>query len=64
MGSVELSDISITPLSRISADGGDVMHALKRSDISVVYTHKNIINFKIQRFVIFKITVNSMKMAD
>ena len=32
MGSVSLSDILVTPLARIAADGGDVMHALKNND--------------------------------
>jgi len=32
MGSVNLSDIRVTPLTRIATDGGDVMHALKNND--------------------------------
>ena len=32
MGAVALDDILVTPLKRISTDGGDVMHALKNSD--------------------------------
>ena len=31
-GTVSLNDILVTPLKRISTDGGDVMHALKHSD--------------------------------
>ena len=33
MGVVSLTDILVTPLRRITTDGGDVMHALKKSDI-------------------------------
>jgi len=33
MGAVALDDILVTPLKRISTDGGDVMHALKNSDL-------------------------------
>ena len=32
MGAVSLSEIHVTPLKRISTSGGDVMHALKRTD--------------------------------
>ena len=32
MGSVSLDRIIVTPLKRISTEGGDVMHALKNSD--------------------------------
>ena len=33
MGVLSLNDILVTPLNRISTVGGDVMHALKKSDI-------------------------------
>ncbi len=33
MGSLSLSDILVTPLPRIRTDGGDVMHALKNTDL-------------------------------
>ena len=33
MGTVSLDDILVTPLERIPTGGGDVMHALKKSDI-------------------------------
>lgn len=33
MGSLKLSDIQVTPLARIATGAGDVMHALKPSDI-------------------------------
>lgn len=32
MGSVELKDILVTPLKRISTTGGDVLHFLKKTD--------------------------------
>jgi len=32
MGSVNLGDIRVTPLSRISVAGGDVLHAMKSTD--------------------------------
>jgi dTDP-4-dehydrorhamnose 3,5-epimerase len=32
MGAVALDDILVTPLKRISTNGGDVMHALKNTD--------------------------------
>jgi len=32
MGAVSLDEILVTPLKRISTDGGDVMHALKCND--------------------------------
>ena len=32
MGVVSLNDILVTPLKRIPTEGGDVMHALKKSD--------------------------------
>ena len=32
MGDIGLKDILTTPLKRISVEGGDVMHALKKSD--------------------------------
>lgn len=32
MGSMSLDDIKITPLSRITTEGGDVLHAMKQSD--------------------------------
>jgi len=32
MGSVSVSDIFLTPLNRIAVDGGDVLHAMKKSD--------------------------------
>lgn len=32
MGAVTLADIRVTPLRRIATPGGDVMHAMKRSD--------------------------------
>lgn len=34
MGAVSLSDIIVAPLRRISVVGGDVLHAIKRSDVS------------------------------
>jgi len=33
MGSLSLDDILITPLSRIPTAGGDVLHAMKKSDV-------------------------------
>ena len=33
MGSLSLDDILITPLSRIPTVGGDVLHAMKKSDV-------------------------------
>jgi len=33
MGAVKLSDILVTPLCRIKTGGGDVLHAMKESDI-------------------------------
>jgi dTDP-4-dehydrorhamnose 3,5-epimerase len=33
MGSLSLDDILITPLSRIPTVGGDVLHAVKKSDV-------------------------------
>ena len=33
MGSLSLDDILITPLSRIVTAGGDVLHAMKKSDV-------------------------------
>ena len=33
MGTVSLDDILITPLSRIATVGGDVLHAMKQSDV-------------------------------
>jgi dTDP-4-dehydrorhamnose 3,5-epimerase len=36
MGTVNLSDLSITPLRRIKTDGGDVLHAMKKLDPSFV----------------------------
>lgn len=33
MGAVSLSGIRVTPLSRISVTGGDVLHALKATDV-------------------------------
>jgi hypothetical protein len=32
MGAIGLNDILATPLKRISTEGGDVMHALNKSD--------------------------------
>ncbi len=32
MGSITLDDILVTPLRRIATQGGDVMHAMKRTD--------------------------------
>ena len=32
MGDLSMDDILVTPLKRIKTDGGDVMHALKKSD--------------------------------
>lgn len=32
MGTISLDDILVTPLSRISTEGGDVLHAMKHSD--------------------------------
>lgn len=32
MGTVKLTDIQVTPLKRIPVAGGDVLHALRRSD--------------------------------
>jgi dTDP-4-dehydrorhamnose 3,5-epimerase len=36
MGAVSLDDIRVTPLKRIPTPGGDVMHAMKRSDAGYV----------------------------
>ena len=36
MGVISLDEIIVTPLKRISTVGGDVMHALKRSDAGYV----------------------------
>jgi len=36
MGAVSLDDIRVTPLKRIITPGGDVMHAMKRSDAGYV----------------------------
>ena len=33
MGDLSMDDILVTPLKRITTDAGDVMHALKKSDI-------------------------------
>ena len=33
MGTVNLDDILVTPLSRIATVGGDVLHAMKQSDV-------------------------------
>ena len=32
MGAIKLSDISVTPLSRIERIGGDVLHAIKNTE--------------------------------
>ena len=32
MGKMSLDDIIVTPLKRIPTDGGDVLHAIKKSD--------------------------------
>ena len=34
MGHVRLTEILITPLKRITVEGGDVLHAIKKSDSS------------------------------
>ena len=36
MGSVSLNEICVTPLKRISVTGGDVLHAMKKSDTGYV----------------------------
>lgn len=36
MGAIKLSDISVTPLSRIERIGGDVLHAIKNTEIGYV----------------------------
>ena len=36
MGSVSLNEICVTPLKRISVTGGDVLHAVKKSDTGYV----------------------------
>jgi dTDP-4-dehydrorhamnose 3,5-epimerase len=36
MGAVSLDDIQVTPLKRIPTPGGDVMHAVKRTDSGFV----------------------------
>lgn len=36
MGAIKLADILVTPLNRIEAEGGDVLHALKQNDIGCV----------------------------
>jgi dTDP-4-dehydrorhamnose 3,5-epimerase len=36
LGSVSLNEICVTPLKRISVTGGDVLHAMKKSDTGYV----------------------------
>ena len=36
MGTVNLEKILVTPLSRIKTEGGDVLHAMKNSDIGFI----------------------------
>ena len=36
MGTLNLADIFVTPLRRIETEGGDVLHAMKRSDAGYV----------------------------
>ena len=36
MGSITITDILVTPLRKIETAGGDVLHALKQSDVGFV----------------------------
>ena len=36
MGSISIDDIDVTPLKRIAVPGGDVLHAMKKSDAGYV----------------------------